>query len=459
MVFDPLSMDWAAEGGGSRLVNPGQLPPRNYGTAGPSGAIFTGPQQQETIDPRLPAPAGDPSPGGPPPIRPPAPPAPSGPNWTELMEQQRRAAEAARRRLEGEYATRRDELRSQYQLSETDEERAQLAFLMAELDSATQRADQAIVAGYANAVQNIQGLGGRAGTAADVETQTVQDLFLNAAQRYAGMVGDVQQQTGLQAGLAGTAFGPAEDFMGLLAADAAREAALTQRLGGIVSQEMTDAERRMAFQQASQQADLQRQAAASGAQTRADQQAAVAARIAQERRELANNIRQLQTTYATLGASFDQDYVASYGQQAGMAQSEALFLADLASREREAAANRAAQMRMLEAQWGREDAQRPAWQTPELAQALLRWDLLPEIMKTPENYNFIFGRFFGGGIPLPQAPSPSPGEDELPSELPPLVDIPGERVIPEDEWGPGYTLPPPRERTPLPPDAFFPPLP
>ena len=359
----------------------------------------------------------------------------SGSSWAELMEQQRRAAEAARRRLEGEYATRRDELRSQYQLSETDEERAQLAFLMAELDAATERADQAIVAGYANAVQNIQGLGGRAGTAADIEAQTVQDLFLNAAQRYAGMVGDVQQQTGLQAGLAGTAFGPAEDFMGLLSADAAREAALTQRLGGIVSQEMTDAERRMAFQQASQQADLQRESAASGAQTRADQQAAVAARIAQERRDLANNIRQLQTTYATLGAGFDQQYVASYGEQAGLAQSEALFLADLASRERVAAANRAAQLEQLEAQWARDDAMRPDWQTDELAAATFRWNQMTDIEKSrPGAFEDVFGGLLPGvesrGRPaLPGRPDPSlPGESPRGPQSPPLVEIPDEQL-------------------------------
>jgi hypothetical protein len=279
---------------------------------------------------------------------------------------------------------------------------------MAELESATERADQAILAGYENAVRNIQDLGTRAGAAADFETQAVQNLFLTSGERFGGAIADVQQQTGLEAGLAGTAFMPGEDFMNLLAADAAREAALTQRMGGIVGQEMTDAERRMAFQQASQQADLQRQSASQGGQIRADQMSAVNARIAQERRDFANNLRQLQSTYATLGAGFDTAGIQSYGDQAELAQSEALFLQQLSTQERMAAADRAARMSELEAQWGREDAAKPAWQTDDLSQALLLWDITPEFMQTPERYAELFGGLLAG------APTPdqilSPGQ-------------------------------------------------
>lgn len=333
-------------------------------------------------------------------------------NWQQLFDEQRAAAERSRQNLNREYETRRNELRSEYQLTETDEERAQLAFLMAELDAATRRADEAIAAGYANAVQNIQTLGVRAGSAADAEAQAIQQMFLTSGERFGGMIEDVRQQTGLQAGLAGTAFGPAEDFMGLLSSDAAREAALSQRMGGIISEEMTDAERRMAFQQASQQGDLQRQAASSGAQTRADQQAAVTNRIAQERRDLAKNVRQLQSTYATLGASFDQAEITSFGEQAALSQAESLFLQNLASQERTSAANRAAQRSQLEAQWAREDARRPDWQTDELAAATFRWGQMSDLDKSrPGAFENVFGGLIPGvdprGAPsLPGRPLP-----------------------------------------------------
>jgi hypothetical protein len=52
MVFDPLKMDWAAEGGGSRSAAPVRLPRPNYGTAGPSGSLFVNPTQQINRDPR-----------------------------------------------------------------------------------------------------------------------------------------------------------------------------------------------------------------------------------------------------------------------------------------------------------------------------------------------------------------------------------------------------------------------
>lgn len=377
--------------------------------------------------PPTPDPTPDPTP---PPTPPPGPAGGSTANWQQLFDEQRAAAERSRQNLNREYETRRNELRSQYQLTETDEERAQLAFLMAELDAATQRADEAIAAGYANAVQNIQTLGVRAGSAADAEAQAIQQMFLTSGERFGGMVEDVRQQTGLQAGLAGTAFGPAEDFMGLLSSDAAREAALSQRMGGIISEEMTDAERRMAFQQASQQGDLQRQAASSGAQTRADQQAAVANRIAQERRDLANNVRQLQSTYATLGASFDQAEIASFGEQAALSQAESLFLQNIASQERTAAANRAAQMSQLEAQWAREDDSRPDWQTDELAAASFRWGQMTDLDKSrPGAFENVFGGLIPGvesrGAPsLPGRPDPSsPGESPTGPQPKPLVEI------------------------------------
>lgn len=382
------------------------------------------------------------APAAPTPPPPPPPPPPGGgsgaggggASWQQLFDEQRAAAERARQNLDREYSSRRDELRSQYQFAETEQEKAQLAFLMAELESATERADQAILAGYANAVQNIQQIGTRAGAATDAEAQAVQNLFLTAGERFGGTIADVQQQTGLQAGLAGTAFMPGEDFANLLAADAAREAALSQRMGGIVSQEALDAERRMAFEQAAQQADLQRSSLASGAQTRADQQAAVAARIAADRRNFTDNLRQLQGTYATLGASFDQAGLESYGEQAGLAQSEALFLADLASRERIAAANNAARMAELEAQYAREDAQRGDWQTPELSQALLAWDTLPEILQTEERYRQIFQGLLPGVVP-PEMVTPgeadarnySRPDRESPASRP-LVEIPDEEI-------------------------------
>ena len=379
----------------------------------------------------MPSPAPAPS-GG-------TPAASSSSSWQQLFDQARQEAAAGRQRLEREYQSRRDELRNQYEFAETDQEKAQLAFLMAELDRATQDADQAIVAGYEYAVQNIQTLGARTQGSAAAESQAVQNLFLSGADRLSQQLAEVQRQTGLQAGLAGNAFQPGADFLGLMSADAAREAALSQRLGGIVSEEMTDAERRMAFQQASQQADLQRSSTQSGAQTRADQQAAVAARIAADRRDWTNNLRQLQTTYAGLGANYDMASLQSYGQQADLAQGEALFLANLASQERQAAASRAQQMAILNAQWGREDSQRPAWQTPELAQALLRWDTMTDIQKAqPGAYESVFGGLLPGvNVPYtgPQNVVPRP-------RTPGLVQTPGSPTAPSG-INPGFSPPPP----------------
>jgi hypothetical protein len=355
---------------------------------------------------------------------PPPPPPPSAPttNWQQLFEEQRRAAALARQKLESEYSSRRDELRSQYQFAETEQEKAQLAFLMAELDAATQRADQSIVSGYAYAIQSIQGLQAGSQAATGQESQSIENLFLSAGSQYGNMASDVQQRVGLQAGLAGDAYAPIGDFYSILAADQAREAAMSQRMGGVVGAEMTDAQRRMAFQQASQQADLQRQSSASGAQTRADQQAAVSQRIARERLDFVNQLRQLQSTYATLGAGFDQAGIESYGQQANIAASEAMMREQLASQERMSNASISARLREMEAQWAREDGSRPEWQTPELARALLNWDLLTDIQKTQEAYDRILGPFFGTGTSASTSGrTSSPGSRTIPPRTQPLL--------------------------------------
>lgn len=328
-------------------------------------------------------------------------------SWAQLLEQQRVEAARMRQRIEAEYESRRDDLRSQYQFAETEQEKAQLAFLMAELETATERGYQAITSGYANAVSNIQELGSRAGADASAESQAVQNLFMSGAQTLGADAGGAVTESGLARGLMGNVMQPAADFEGLMRADAAREAALTQRLGGVVSRDMTDAERRMGVQEASQQADLQRASMTSGAQTRADQQAAVAARIAADRRNFTDNLRQLQATYGTLGASADQAGLQSFGTQAELQQAEQLFLANLSTQERIAAANRAAQQAALQAGWDREDASRPSWATDEYLGRQQAWNLLPDSQKTYDRYTQYFGGLVPGvALPTPKAVSP-----------------------------------------------------
>lgn len=313
-----------------------------------------------------------------------------------MLEAQRVEAERLRQQLEKEYRSRKADLRAQFEFAETEQERAQLAFLMNSLDDALTAGEQAISAGYNSARAQVTQLARASQESAAVEQAAVEGLFTQAAGQLSGRVQDLAQQVGPGAGLMGDALSGAEDFYNLLATDAAREAALGQRLSGVIGRDIAAGQERMYLQEASQQADLARSGMQTRASLTAQQQAAVAQRIAEDRRTFVNALQRLQSDINARGGQIDMSALGTYDREAQLAFSEADTRRRLAADAQQQAAAFAFQREMMD----RDREERLArGETPEFEREMLDfarnlqvWNSLPDEIKTPDLWSEIFGR-------------------------------------------------------------------
>jgi hypothetical protein len=317
-------------------------------------------------------------------------------SWQDMLEAQRAQAERLRQNLEREYSSRKKDLRSQFEFAETEQEKAQLAFLMNSLDAALTAGQGAIAAGYQAATQQVQQLAVQQQESAQMETAAVQGLFEQASGRFGGRVEELATQVGPGGGLMGDALSGAQDFYNLLATDAAREAALGERLSGVVARDISSGEQRMVLQEAGQQADLTRAGMQTRASLTAQQQAAVAQRIAEDRRSFVTALQRLQSDISSRGGQIDMSQLGTYTEQARLSAAEA----DTARRLAAEAARQQDAFSFARQQDAIEQERRLArGETPEFEREMLDfarssayWNSLPNEIKTPELWSEIFGR-------------------------------------------------------------------
>jgi hypothetical protein len=316
-----------------------------------------------------------------------------------MLEAQRQEAERLRQNLEREYSSRKSDLRSQFEFAETEQERAQLAFLMNSLDDALTAGQGAIAAGYQAATQQVQQLAAQQQQSAQMETAAVQGLFEQASGRLGGRVEELATQVGPGGGLMGDALSGAQDFYNLLATDAARETALGERLSGVVARDISAGEQRMALQEAGQQADLTRSGMQTRASLTAQQQAAVAQRIAEDRRSFVTALQRLQSDISSRGGQIDMSQLGTYTDQARLAAAEADTARRLAADARQQQAAFGFQREMMD----RDLQERIArGETPERQRELLEFAAARELfMSLPSEeqsidlWNEIIGRPLG----------------------------------------------------------------
>jgi len=321
-------------------------------------------------------------------------------SWQAMLEAQRQEAERLRQNLEREYSSRKLDLRSQFEFAETEQERAQLAFLMNSLDDALTAGQGAIAAGYQAATAQVQQLAADQQLSAQTETAAVQGLFEQASGRLGGRVEELATQVGPGGGLMGDALSGAQDFYNLLATDAARETALGERLSGVVARDISAGEQRMALQEAGQQADLTRSGMQTRASLTAQQQAAVAQRIAEDRRSFVTALQRLQSDISSRGGQIDMSQLGTYTDQARLAAAEAdtarRLAADASQQQAAFGFQREMMDRDLQERIARGETPEFEREMLEFAQATAIWNTIPEEVKTPDLWSQIFGR------PLPR---------------------------------------------------------
>ena len=234
----------------------------------------------------------------------------------------REAAERQRRQLDSEYNSSVDELRDEYQFAETEEEKAQIAFLLEDLEAQRTAADQAIGAGYQQAIDSVEGRQVEMEAATEAEAGVAGDLFRGAADRLRGDVADVSSEaaeggSGLGVGLDGGS-AAADEFIGLMEAAAPREEALARRLGGIAEDDMAWLASTMEGEREAQRGDLQRQATANRANMQALHQSQVADRIQREREQFRSQLNNMQMAFQDRGWRLDDQANQTYQQAADM---------------------------------------------------------------------------------------------------------------------------------------------
>jgi len=176
------------------------------------------------------------------------------------------------------------ELQGMYQLSETDEERERLRFMLADIEAQKDAGLRAISEGYSQTVSQIQQEATLAGERTTERSQRYGSELEASADRAAQrmMLQNIDQQQQFR-GLGSGSQAPVNEFVGLMSAMAPAQQLYTQRMGDISREGMEWLAQTVGAQGQAQGADLQRLAGATRSGAIARQQAEVSERINRER--------------------------------------------------------------------------------------------------------------------------------------------------------------------------------
>lgn len=190
--------------------------------------------------------------------------------------------------LDTQFQRRMNELRKQFQFTESAEEKRQLSRMVGELERQRDEGYRAIGAGYQRAVEQVQARGAQAAESTAAEQAEVGSLYAGAVGQVQGEAAALNEAADAAGGGAlgvGADGGSAEaaDWAALLAAEGASSQAMTRRLGDITQEGIGWMGDTLRGQEQAQQGDLRRLAMATQAQARMQHDQRVQDRINQER--------------------------------------------------------------------------------------------------------------------------------------------------------------------------------
>ncbi len=222
-------------------------------------------------------------------------------DYSAYEESLRNAGNAASVNLSGlqqQYDQVIDELKSQYQLAETEEEKERIRYIVADVEAQREAGEKAIGEIYATKIQEIQKTaamsreetGRSAQAAGDVWRQGAQDLRQGAQTSRDELVA---QNRGLGIGAPGAS--GADPFVNLMSGMAPVSQNYAQRIGDIGAQAIDFMGATAQGQEGAQQADLRRLAVATSSAARTQHASEVAQRIATERLAMNQQIAALRS--------------------------------------------------------------------------------------------------------------------------------------------------------------------
>lgn len=205
------------------------------------------------------------------------------------------------------------ELQGMYNLSETEEEKERLRFMLADIEAQRDAGLRAIASGYAETTGKIR----ERAVLSQKESQERAGRYSDELSQYARQTEQrlIDQQAAQVAGNRGLGIGagvnPMNEFVGLMNTMPAVQQQYTQRMGDINSEAIQFLADTVSGQGLAQQGDLQRLAAATRSGTIANHQQAVGDRVAKEQAEMRDALMRLSS--AGLSAAQSQQQQRSSG--------------------------------------------------------------------------------------------------------------------------------------------------
>jgi len=235
------------------------------------------------------------------------------------------------------------ELQGMYNLSETEEERERLRFMLADIEAQRDAGLQAIATGYADTAGRIRERAVTTQAESQERAQRYSDQLSQQAQTAQQRLIDQQAaQVAANRGLGiGAGVNPVNEWIGFMNTLPAIQQQYTQRMGDITSEGINWLADTVQGQGLAQQADLQRLAAATRSGTIASHQQQVGSRIAREQAEMRDALMRLsmagvsasQTQQSGLDSVALREYLASLGAAGYSDQAVSNYLGPLVGRQ------------------------------------------------------------------------------------------------------------------------------
>ena len=236
--------------------------------------------------------------------------------------------------LDSLFEQRKQELRDEYQLAETPEEKARIQFLLGDIEEQRAAGEQVIQEQYDQAIESASEQAATQRAASAERADATQERFQTAAADTSDLMAALNREFGGGLGVTGEGMSElAEQQVAGLSGRAADEAAFDQRMGDLTADDIAFLGESLSAEQGAQQGQLQRQAADLSTQAQIAHDDRVQQRIAQEGAQWRDQLGQLQ-------GRFDQRRFGLQDQQAQLAQVMAQIQAQNA---RQAASIRASQ--------------------------------------------------------------------------------------------------------------------
>lgn len=237
------------------------------------------------------------------------------------IEEAQATAAAQMSALDDQYEARLSELRERYQFAETPEEKAQIQFLLGDLEQRRDAGKSAIKQVYDTAIADASERAGLMREDAQESGEQTSELYKQAAEDTAAMFSDLDEEQDSAFGVGGEEQSSnAQDWVAVMNAAAPREATAARQLGETAAEDVAYLGESMNEQRGAQQAQMERLAMQMHTAAKQQHDQRVQDRINQERMQFAQGASRLGQQFDQRRYALEDQITGLDAQAAGMSQ-------------------------------------------------------------------------------------------------------------------------------------------